>query len=261
MGVNLRTTSGPAIQRPGDLAGLLTTLERHDVLCIDEVHRLPRGVEEVLYPAMEDFALDLLIGKGAGARTVRLAVQPFCLVAATTRYALLGSPLRDRFGAVHRLEFYSADELTDLVHTNARKLGVAITAEGARELARRARGTPRIANRLLRRVRDFAQVRADGTITGSVAEEALSRLGIDALGLDERDRELLRALAERFAGEETDTVMDVYEPYLLQLGFLQRTPRGRIITPAACAHLGVAVPGGARAQPSLFEGVTDAPPA
>jgi Holliday junction DNA helicase RuvB len=266
MGVNLRTSSGPAIARPGDLAGLLTTLQEHDVLFIDEIHRLPRGVEEVLYPAMEDFALDLMIGKGPGARNVRLDVKPFTLVGATTRYAMLSSPLRDRFGVVQRLDFYSADDLVGLLRTNARKLGIGITPDGTETLARRARGTPRIANRLLRRVRDYAQVRADGDINRAVADAALDQLQIDSLGLDEWDRDLLRALVERFNGgpvgldtlaasvaEETDTVMDVIEPFLLQLGFMQRTPRGRIATAAAYKHLDLEPPADvATQQPSLF---------
>ena len=266
MGVNLRTTSGPAITRPGDLASILTSLQAGDVLFIDECHRLARGVEEVLYPVMEDFALDLVIGKGAGARSVRLAIQPFTLVAATTRYAMLSPPLRERFGAVFRVDFYAPAELSTIVRANAAKLAIAISDEGARTLAERSRGTPRIANRLLRRARDFAQVRADGAISAEVAEEALARLQIDALGLDERDRVLLRTLIERFEGgpvgletlssaiaEEPDTVMDVYEPYLLQLGFLQRTPRGRVAMPAAFDYLGASVPAGFSAtQPSLF---------
>ena len=268
MGVNLRASSGPAIARPGDLAGLLTTLQDGDVLFIDEMHRLPHAVEEVLYPAMEDFALDLLIGKGPGARSVRLQIKRFTLVGATTRYALISSPLRDRFGMVQRLEFYQPGDLVGLVHTNAAKLAIPISDDGAALLARRARGTPRIANRLLRRVRDYAEVRGDGTIDAGVADTALARLGIDSLGLDDRDRTLLRTLIERFGGgpvgletlaasvaEESDTVMDVYEPYLLQLGFLHRTPRGRLATPAAWAHLGVELPEGTAAgaaQPSLF---------
>ena len=252
MGVSLRTTSGPALARAGDLAAILNSLQEHDVLFIDEVHRIPRGIEEVLYPAMEDFALDIMMGKGPGARPLRLTLKPFTLIAATTRYALLSSPLRDRFGVVHRLDFYSAGELKGLVLRNAAKLNVQITDDGADTLARRSRGTPRIANRLLRRVRDYAQVRADGVITSPVCGDALRQLQIDELGLDERDRELLRAIAERFGGgpvgldtlsasiaEETDTVMDVYEPFLLQLGFLERTPRGRIATAAAYAHLGL----------------------
>ena len=267
LGVNLRTSSGPAIARQGDLAGLLTTLQEHDVLFIDEIHRLPRGVEELLYPALEEFALDLLIGKGPGARNVRLAVKPFTLIGATTRYALLSSPLRDRFGMVHRLEFYAPEELVGLIHTNARKLETPIHDDGAEMLGRRARGTPRVANRLLRRVRDYTQVRADGTITAAVAEVALAQLQIDTLGLDERDRDLLRSLIERFGGrpvgletlaasiaEESDTVMDVYEPYLLQLGFLERTPRGRLATRAAYHHLGIEPPASvAPPQQSLFD--------
>ncbi len=265
MGVSLRTTSGPALARAGDLAAILNSLRPHDVLFIDEIHRVPRGVEEVLYPAMEDFALDIMMGKGPAARPLRLSLKPFTLVAATTRYALLSSPLRDRFGIVHRLDFYAATELTGLVLRNAAKLDVEITDDGAATLARRSRGTPRIANRLLRRVRDYAQVRADGVITDPVCSEALEQLRIDDLGLDERDRELLRAIAERFGGgpvgletlaasiaEETDTVMDVYEPFLLQLGFLDRTPRGRVATQAAYAHLGLEW-SPTRSQRSLFE--------
>ena len=268
LGVNLRSSSGPAIARPGDLAGILTTLQEGDVLFIDEMHRLPHAVEEVLYPAMEDFALDLLIGKGPGARSVRLQVKPFTLVGATTRYAMISSPLRDRFGLVQRLEFYQPEDLVGLVRTNAAKLEITISADGADTLARRARGTPRIANRLLRRVRDYAEVRGDGSIDDGVADTALAQLGVDGLGLDENDRGLLRTVVERFAGgpvgletlaasvaEESDTVMDVYEPYLLQLGFLQRTPRGRVATPAAWTHLGLEPPDRppeGNAQPSLF---------
>jgi Holliday junction DNA helicase RuvB len=274
LGVNLRASSGPAIARPGDLAGLLTTLQEGDVLFIDEMHRLPHAVEEVLYPAMEDFALDLLIGKGPGARSVRLQIKHFTLVGATTRYALISSPLRDRFGMVQRLEFYRPEDLVGLVRTNAAKLAIPISDDGAALLARRARGTPRIANRLLRRVRDYAEVRGDGTVDAAVAEEALAKLGVDRLGLDDRDRALLRTLIERFGGgpvgletlaasvaEESDTVMDVYEPYLLQLGFLQRTPRGRLAMPAAWEHLGVARPAGTTggtAQASLFDPAGDA---
>ena len=255
LGVSLRPSSGPAIQRPGDLASLLSTLQTHDVLFIDEIHRLPRGVEEVLYPAMEDFALDVLIGRGPGARSVRLAIKPFTLVGATTRFAMLSPPLRDRFGIVQRLDFYSPSELELVVQRSARALGVELAPAGATTLARRARGTPRIANRLLRRVRDYAEVRADGVITDAVADEALSRLQIDELGLDERDRGLLQTLITRFDGgpvgldtlsaaiaEETDTVMDVYEPFLMQLGFLARTPRGRVAMPAAWTHLGLEPP-------------------
>ena len=269
MGVSLRTSSGPAIARPGDLAGILTTLQEHDVLFIDEIHRLPRGVEEILYPAMEDYAMEVMIGKGPGARSVRLAIKPFTLIGATTRYAMLSSPLRDRFGLVERLDFYAADELVGLVHTNAGRLGVVIDAEGATTLGSRARGTPRVANRLLRRVRDYAEVRADGAINGAVADAALAQLQIDAAGLDDRDRELLRALIERFEGgpvgldtlaasiaEEPDTIMDVYEPFLLQLGFIRRTPRGRVATRAAYEHLGLEAPApliSASQQASLFQ--------
>ena len=269
LGVNLRGSSGPAIARPGDLAGILTTLHEGDVLFIDEIHRLPHAVEEVLYPAMEDFALDLLIGKGPGARSVRLQVKPFTLIGATTRYAMLSSPLRDRFGMVQRLDFYQPTDLIGLVRTNAAKLQIPINDAGAETLARRARGTPRIANRLLRRVRDYAEVRGDGSIDAAVAETALARLGVDELGLDDRDRALLRTLVERFDGgpvgletlaasvaEESDTVMDVYEPYLLQLGFMQRTPRGRVATPAAWRHLGIEPPAASKAdgaQTSLFD--------
>ncbi len=264
MGVNLRTTSGPALARAADLAAILNSLRDHDVLFIDEIHRLPRGVEEILYPAMEDFALDIMMGKGPAARPFRLSLKPFTLVSATTRYALLSSPLRDRFGVVHRLDFYSPSELTGLVDRNAAKLGVEITGDGAETLAQRSRGTPRIANRLLRRVRDYAQVRADGVITEPVCDEALEQLRIDSLGLDEQDRELLRSIVERFGGgpvgldtlaasiaEEADTVMDVYEPFLLQLGFLDRTPRGRVATRAAYKHLGLDG-SGATSQRSLF---------
>jgi Holliday junction DNA helicase RuvB len=262
LGVNLRSSSGPAIARPGDLAGILTTLQDGDVLFIDEMHRLPSAVEEVLYPAMEDFALDLLIGKGPGARSVRL-------VGATTRYAMISSPLRDRFGLVQRLEFYEPKDLMGMVLTNATKLGIPISNDGAETLARRARGTPRIANRLLRRVRDFAEVRGNGSIDADVADAALAQLGVDGLGLDDRDRGILRTLVERFDGgpvgletlaasvaEESDTVMDVYEPYLLQLGFLHRTPRGRVATPAAWRHLGLEpliTREPIRDQPSLFD--------
>ena len=265
LGVSLRPSSGPAIQRPGDLASILSTLSAHDVLFLDEIHRLPRGVEEVLYPAMEDFALDVLIGKGPAARSLRLAVKPFTLVGATTRFALLSSPLRDRFGIVQRLDFYSAAELEQVVERSAVALNVPLEPEGRDTLARRARGTPRIANRLLKRVRDYAEVRADGVITAQVADAALTQLQIDELGLDERDRGLLRTLIEQFDGgpvgldtlaaaiaEETDTIMDVYEPYLLQLGFLSRTPRGRIARPSAWRHLGRTPPTSAE-HPTLFD--------
>ncbi|KPK46136.1 MAG: ATP-dependent DNA helicase RuvB [Dehalococcoidia bacterium SM23_28_2] len=252
MGVNVRITSGPAVERAGDLAAILTNLQREDVLFIDEIHRLPRAAEEVLYPAMEDFALDIILGKGPGARSVRLSVPPFTLIGATTRYALLSPPLRDRFGAVYRLDFYQQEDIAALIRRNAALLDVAIEDKGSEEIARRARGTPRVANRLLRRVRDYAEVMADGVITEQVAQEALSRLEIDELGLDEVDHKVLHTIIDKFDGgpvgietiaasisEEADTVMDVYEPYLMQMGFLQRTPRGRIATRHAYEHLGL----------------------
>jgi Holliday junction DNA helicase RuvB len=252
MGVNMKITSGPAIERAGDLAAILTNLQKDDVLFIDEVHRLNRAVEEVLYPAMEDFALDLIVGKGPSARNLRLNLPRFTTIGATTRLALLTSPLRDRFVSVHRLVFYSDAAMSEIVARSARILGMPITNEGAQEIGRRARGTPRIANRLLRRVRDYAQVVADGTINLAVARAALATLEIDELGLDENDRRLLGAIIELFNGgpvglstlaaalaEEVDAIEDVYEPFLLQLGFLQRTPRGRIATRRAYDHLGV----------------------
>ncbi|GAB4431306.1 MAG: Holliday junction branch migration DNA helicase RuvB [Chloroflexi bacterium OHK40] len=252
MGVKIKITSGPAIERAGDLAAILTNLQKNDILFIDEVHRLNRAVEEVLYPAMEDFALDLIVGKGPSARNLRLKLPRFTVVGATTRLALLTSPLRDRFVAPHRLDFYSDDAMREIVSRSARILAMPITEEGAREIGRRARGTPRIANRLLRRVRDYAQVVADGQIDLAVARAALAQLEIDELGLDENDRRVLRAIIELFNGgpvglstlaaalaEEVDAIEDVYEPFLLQLGFLQRTPRGRIATRRAYAHLGV----------------------
>ena len=252
MGVNVKITSGPAIERAGDLAAVLTSLEQSDILFIDEIHRLSRIVEEVLYPALEDFAIDLVIGKGPGARSMRLHLKPFTLVGATTRYAMMSAPLRDRFGAVYRLDFYSAEEAQTILQRSARIMGVPAEEEGLGEIARRSRGTPRVANRLLRRVRDFAQVRADGMISRDVALEALAMLEVDSLGLDEVDHKVLRALVEKFDGgpvgldtvaaaisEEADTVMDVYEPYLLQLGFVERTPRGRVATRHAYEHLGI----------------------
>ena len=266
MGVSVRVTSGPAIERAGDLAAILTSLQEFDVLFIDEVHRLPRAAEEVLYPAMEDFALDIVLGKGPGARTVRLSVPKFTLVGATTRYAMLSAPLRDRFGVVHRLDFYDQAAIATIIRRAAGILGVPIDDEGAAEMASRSRGTPRVANRLLRRVRDFAQVRAEGHITAEVAREALARLEVDELGLDEVDKKVLLTIIEKFDGgpvgietiaasisEEADTIMDVYEPYLMQVGFLQRTPRGRIVTRHAYAHLGVEMPAAARAQQVLFD--------
>ncbi|GBD24358.1 Holliday junction ATP-dependent DNA helicase RuvB [bacterium HR29] len=264
LGVSIRTTSGPAIERPGDLAAILTSLKEHDVLFIDEIHRLSRAVEEILYPAMEDFALDLVIGRGPGARSVRLAMPRFTLIGATTRYAMVSAPLRDRFGAVFRLDFYDVPTLVTIVRRSARILGVELPPEAAEEIARRSRGTPRVANRLLRRVRDYAEVRAGGRITLEATRAALALLEVDELGLDETDRALLRCLVEKFEGgpvgletlaaatsEEADTIMDVYEPFLLQLGFLQRTPRGRVATPAAYRHLGLTVPAAAR-QPALW---------
>lgn len=252
MGVKIKITSGPAIERAGDLATILTNLQKHDVLFIDEVHRLNRAVEEILYPAMEDYALDLVVGKGPSARTLRLKLPRFTTIGATTRLALLTSPLRDRFVAPHRLEFYSDDAMREIVARSARILAMPISDEGAMEIGRRARGTPRIGNRLLRRVRDYAQVVADGVIDLDVARTALAQLDIDELGLDENDRRLLRAIIDLFNGgpvglstlaaalaEEVDAIEDVYEPFLLQLGFLQRTPRGRIATRRAYEHLGV----------------------
>ncbi|NJK81797.1 MAG: Holliday junction branch migration DNA helicase RuvB [Chloroflexaceae bacterium] len=252
MGVNLKITSGPAIERAGDLAAILTNLQKDDVLFIDEVHRLNRAIEEVLYPAMEDFALDLMVGKGPSARNLRLKLPRFTTIGATTRLALLTSPLRDRFGSIHRLVFYSDEAMQDIIERAARILNVPTTTEGAFEIGRRARGTPRIGNRLLRRVRDYAQVVADGTITLEVARAALATLEVDELGLDENDRRLLRTIIDMFNGgpvglstlaaamaEEVDAIEDVYEPFLLQLGFLQRTPRGRIATARAYAHLGL----------------------
>ena len=255
MGVSVKVTAGPSIVRAGDLAALLTNLQPHDVLFVDEFHRLPRVVEEVLYPVMEDHALDIVLGKGPGAHSVRLSLPPFTLIGATTRYALLSSPLRDRFGATYRLDFYTTDEIATILERSAQVLGVPAIGDGIQEIARRSRGTPRVANRLLRRVRDYAQVIGDGVVTGDVAREALNRLGVDDLGLDDTDHRVLRCLVETFGGrpvgletlassiaEEPDTVMDVYEPYLLQLGFLERTPRGRRATKRAYDHLGVPYP-------------------
>lgn len=252
---SIRTTSGPAIERAGDLAAILTNLTHGDVLFIDEVHRLPRTVEEILYPAMEDYALDIVIGKGPGARSLRLNLTDFTLVGATTRAGQLTSPLRDRFGVILRLEFYSAADLERIVMRGAGILGVGIDPGGAQEIARRSRGTPRVANRILKRVRDFVEVRADGRITASLAREALDFLGVDTLGLDSTDRRLLKTLVEFFgggpvgletlaaaAGEEAVTLEDVCEPYLLQIGLLARTPRGRVATPLAYEHLGRPVP-------------------
>ena len=255
LGVNLVCTSGPVLERSGDLAAILTNLNRHDILFVDEIHRMPIAVEEVLYPAMEDFKLDLVIGQGPAARTVKIDLEPFTLVGATTRMGLISSPLRDRFGIVARLEYYTPDDLARVVQRTARILGVEVTTDGAVEIGRRSRGTPRIANRLLRRVRDFADVKADGTITQTIAAQALAMLDVDPEGFDVMDRKLLEAVIHRFdggpvgldniaasIGEEAGTIEDVIEPYLIQQGYLQRTPRGRIATLAAYRHLGVAAP-------------------
>jgi Holliday junction DNA helicase RuvB len=252
VGANIRATSGPAVERTGDLAAILTNLKPHDILFIDEIHRLNRTVEEILYPALEDFAIDLIIGKGPGAKNLRLNLPPFTLIGATTRYAMLSAPLRDRFGSVFRLDFYDEDTLMRIVERSARILGVHAEPDGLREIARRARGTPRVANRLLKRVRDYAEVVADGVITEAVANEALSKLEVDGIGLDVTDHKVLRTIIEKFNGgpvgldtiaasisEEADTVTDVYEPYLMQLGFLERTPRGRVATKRAYEHLGI----------------------
>ena len=258
MGVNIRVTSGPAIEKPGDLAALLTNLNENDILFIDEIHRLNRSVEEVLYPAMEDYALDIIIGKGPSARSIRIDLPRFTLVGATTRAGQLSAPLRDRFGVVFRLELYTPQELAQIVTRSAGILGIPCEAEGAMELARRSRGTPRIANRFLKRVRDFAQVQGSGVITPAIAAEALERLEVDYLGLDRVDRRILSTIIQNYAGgpvgldtlaaavgEESVTLEDVYEPYLMQLGFLTRTPRGRCVTGKAYQHLGLPVPGGA----------------
>ncbi|HSJ54764.1 MAG TPA: Holliday junction branch migration DNA helicase RuvB [Anaerolineae bacterium] len=263
MGVNIRVTAGPVIERAGDLAAILTNLHKGDVLFIDEVHRLGRVVEEVLYPAMEDFSLDIVIGKGPGARSIRLSLPHFTVIGATTRLALMTAPLRARFGAVYRLDFYDPAAMEAIVRRTATILGVEIDEAGVTEIAHRARGTPRVANRLLKRVRDYAQVRAGGAITEDVAEEALVLLEVDSLGLDDIDRRVLRTIIEKFDGgpvgletiaaalsEEADTIMDVVEPYLLQLGFLDRTPRGRVATRRAYEHLGIAYQ--EPMQPGLF---------
>jgi Holliday junction DNA helicase RuvB len=254
MGVNFRITSGPAIERPGDLAAILTNLKKNDVLFIDEIHRLNRVVEEVLYPAMEDFGLDIMIGKGPSARSIRLDLPKFTLIGATTRVGQLSSPLRDRFGMISRLEFYNPDEIKQIILHASQVLSIEIEKEGAQEIAKRSRGTPRIANRLLRRVRDYAEVKSTGRVTKEIAEKALSGLEIDELGLDKVDRKILKAIIEKFSGgpvgvdslsasihEDSLTVEDVYEPYLLQLGFIERTPRGRVATPAAYKHLGISI--------------------
>jgi Holliday junction DNA helicase RuvB len=255
MGVNLRQTSGPVLERPGDLAAILTNLEANDVLFIDEIHRLSPVVEEILYPALEDYQIDIMIGEGPAARSVKLDLQPFTLVGATTRAGMLTNPLRDRFGIVARLEFYNPAELTRIVTRSAALLGAPIAEDGAREIALRARGTPRIANRLLRRVRDYADVKGNGNITRAMADAALVMLDVDSVGFDVMDRKLLEAVLFKFnggpvgignlaaaIGEESDTIEDVLEPFLIQQGYLQRTPRGRIATPLAYAHFGVAAP-------------------
>ena len=256
MGVNFRVTSGPAIERSGDLAALLTNLGEKDVLFIDEIHRLSRSVEEVLYSAMEDFALDIIIGKGPSARSIRLDIAPFTLVGATTREGALAAPLRDRFGVSLRLEYYKPESLVEIIKRAAEILKIEIEADGAMEIARRSRGTPRVANRLLKRVRDFAQVKGNGIITSKLADEALIRLEVDKIGLDRMDRRMLLTMIEKFGGgpvgletmaaaisEEADTITDVYEPFLIQQGFLMRTPRGRVVTRAGYEHMKIPYPG------------------
>jgi Holliday junction DNA helicase RuvB len=256
MGVPVRATAGPVIERPGDLAGMLTTLQEHEVLFIDEIHRMAPAIEEILYPAMEDYELDIVIGQGPGARSVKVPLQKFTLIGATTRAGLLTSPLRARFGIVHRLDFYTNSDIEEIVRRSARILAVTLRDDAAAEIARRSRGTPRIANRLLRRVRDFAQVRADGRITVDVARDAMSLLEVDDNGFDEVDRRLLRTIIDKFSGgpvgvnslaaainEEKDAIEDIYEPFLIQAGFLDRTPRGRVATPRAYEYFGLTAPG------------------
>ena len=265
LGVQIRITSGPALEHTGDLAAMLTNLKKKDILFIDEIHRINKSVEEVLYPAMEDSAIDLMIGKGPGARSLRLDLQPFTLIGATTRYALLGAPLRDRFGSVYHLDFYDREAIKTIVKRSAQILQIKADSDGLDEIASRARGTPRVANRLLKRVRDYAQVRANGIITKEVAVAALSKLEVDPIGLDDLDRKVLHTIIEKFGGgpvgletiaasisEEADTIMDVYEPYLLQLGFLDRTPRGRVATPLAYQHLGIPYNKDKNVQPGLL---------
>ncbi|HVN53612.1 MAG TPA: Holliday junction branch migration DNA helicase RuvB [Anaerolineaceae bacterium] len=265
MGVNIKITAGPAIERAGDLAAILTNLRAGDILFIDEIHRLGRAVEEVLYPAMEDFALDIVIGKGPSARSIRLKLPRFTVIGATTRLALVTAPLRARFGAVYRLDFYDQKAMVEIVQRGARLLGIHAEAEGVEEIARRARGTPRVALRLLRRVRDYAQVRANGSITRAVSAEALNLLNVDPLGLDDVDRRVLNTIIDKYNGgpvglntiaasisEEPDTIMDVVEPYLLQLGFLDRTPQGRVATPHAYEHLGLPYNQSEGSQPRLI---------
>jgi len=265
MGVNIKVSSGPAIERPGDLAAILTNLQKGDAFFVDEIHRLSRVVEEILYPAMEDSAIDIILGKGPGARSLRLNLPRFTLIGATTRYALMSPPLRDRFGAIYRLDFYDESAIKTILRRSASILNLEVEEASLSQIACRARGTPRVANRLLKRVRDYAQVMADGAVTESVAIEALSKLEIDHIGLDEVDHKVLRTIIEKFdcgpvgldtiaasISEEADTIMDVYEPYLLQLGFLERTPRGRAVTRLACEHLGVAHRKGQTSQASLW---------
>lgn len=252
MGVNIKISSGPAIERPGDLAAILSNLQKHDILFIDEIHRLSRVVEEILYPALEDFALDIVIGKGPGARSLRLNLPRFTLIGATTRYAMVSSPLRDRFGTIYRLDFYDEAAIRTILERSVKILNINAEESSLGQIACRARGTPRLANRLLKRIRDYAQVTANGQITKPIATEALSKLEIDNIGLDEIDHKVLRTIIEKFDGgpvgldtiaasisEEADTIMDVYEPYLLQLGFIERTPRGRLATRLAYEHLGI----------------------
>ncbi len=256
LGVSMKASSGPVIERPGDLAAILTTLQRHEVLFIDEIHRLSPIIEEILYPAMEDYELDIVIGQGPGARSVKVPVQPFTLVAATTRTGLLTAPLRSRFGLVHRLDYYTEADMNEIVRRSGRILGVPLSGEAASEVARRSRGTPRIANRLLRRVRDYAQVRADGAVSFEIAQAALTLLEVDTHGFDELDRRLLRTIIDKFdggpvgvntlaaaLGEERDAIEDIYEPFLMQAGFLERTPRGRVVTRRAYAFFGLEEPG------------------
>jgi len=256
LGVPVRATSGPVLEKPGDLAGILTNLGEHEVLFIDEIHRMPAAIEEILYPALEDYELDIMIGQGPGARSVKVPLQKFTLVGATTRAGLLTSPLRARFGIVHRLEFYTAGDLEEIVRRSARILGVPIDNPAAAEIARRSRGTPRIANRLLRRVRDYAQVRASGSIDAEVADAGLKLLEVDEYGFDEVDRKLLRTIIDKFGGgpvginsiaaaisEEKDAIEDIYEPFLIQIGFVDRTPRGRVATARAYAFFGLDAPG------------------
>jgi Holliday junction DNA helicase RuvB len=256
LGVAIRPTAGPVIERPGDLAAMLTNLQEREVLFIDEIHRMPPAIEEILYPAMEDYELDIMIGQGPGARSVKVPVQRFTLIGATTRTGLLTSPLRARFGIVHRLDYYTEEDIHEIVRRSARIIGVEIDNEGSREIAKRSRGTPRVANRLLRRARDYAQVRADGVISHDVALRALALLEVDEHGFDEVDRRLLRTIIDKFGGgpvgvatlaaamsEERDAIEDIYEPFLLQIGFIDRTPRGRVATPKAYEYFGLPAPG------------------